>query len=258
MWYALGMSRGVKRFVYLGGLLAVIALFMSWYIATSQPAPSCKDYIQNQGEEGVDCGKVCGNYCLPQTLRPIESVGVPRVLPLDAGRVSIVARVQNPNAAAARSLPYTLRLSGFNGEELHAQTGSLFLYPNEVRTVGFPAIAVPLLSIGKAELVFGVPDWGAKELFIRPKMVARSQSTTRDERGGFVVQGTIANEDIVAFSAVGILAVLKDASGQPIGVAQTEISGLAPGEVRQFRLIHPALSASADPSATEIVLVARQ
>ena len=65
------MDRLLKQFLFALLFLAIFGGISFWIYRITRPVVSCFDKIQNQGEEAVDCGGVCGNFCL-SSLKPIE------------------------------------------------------------------------------------------------------------------------------------------------------------------------------------------
>ena len=93
------MPRSLKQFLYALLFIAFFsgAGFLSYRIFL-KPAVSCFDKVQNQGEEGVDCGMVCGTICLPSDLKPIEVFGSVSLFRPSPDVVSVLAQLRNANA----------------------------------------------------------------------------------------------------------------------------------------------------------------
>lgn len=89
-------------------VLLLIAGGVSYLIL--HKTPSCVDGIQNQDEEGIDCGGTsCTYLCNAREAEP--SVRFVRTFSPLPGRTDVIAYVDNPNTnAAAKQAPYTIEL----------------------------------------------------------------------------------------------------------------------------------------------------
>ena len=65
--------RLVKQLLYGGVLILIIAGAAVWiYRGAIFIAPTCSDGIQNQTEEGIDCGAICGISCEQKYLKELS------------------------------------------------------------------------------------------------------------------------------------------------------------------------------------------
>ena len=98
-----------QLFYALGALFIVVVLgTLVWYGFFYQRA-TCTDNIQNQNEEGVDCGGVCAKLCVAPPVTALWSRAV-RIAP---GVYHAVALVKNPKSdALGIGLPYSFSLFG--------------------------------------------------------------------------------------------------------------------------------------------------
>src|SRR5882724_8010535 len=98
------MDRRAKQIIYgIAFLLFWALIFTGVYFIFFHAAASCFDGVQNQNEEGIDCGSVCPTSCLPQTLAPIELVEPVKNFIVDQNHLSFLATVKNQNPAYAAS-----------------------------------------------------------------------------------------------------------------------------------------------------------
>src|SRR3989344_4259594 len=94
------MRRFLKQFLFGLFFLAIFGGVGFWIYSATRPVLTCFDKIQNQGEEDVDCGPVCGNACL-SLLKPVEVRGSYIFKVKEESGVSdhdVLFRVSNPNA----------------------------------------------------------------------------------------------------------------------------------------------------------------
>jgi len=66
-----------------------------------------------------------------------------------------------------------------------------------------------------------------------------------------VVVGQVTDADTTPFRTVLIVAVLKDAQGNPVGASQTVIDSIASNETKNFSITYPA-TVGVNPAATEV------
>ena len=120
-----------RRQTIILGIAAFAALGIAAFVYINyQPAPSCSDGLQNQGERAADCGGPCAAVCV-QELRPLV-VEWARVFPIAGGLYDVVARVSNPNETiGAALLHYTFELFDSENLSITRRTQSTFVNPNE-------------------------------------------------------------------------------------------------------------------------------
>lgn len=247
------MSRIGKQFAYGAFYIVVLALIAAgFYFAFLKPAPSCFDSIQNQKEEGIDCGGPCSRACIPASIKNIEIVD--RILSFEPApsSISFLARVSNPNLDyATRNFSYQLSLRNASGAVVKSIPGSSFIYAGEVKYIFMPNISVSRSSFDKVDLEINGASWLAANEFVGPPQLAVSRVQTNVSNSKVVAEGQATNNDIVSFPRVTILAIFKGKLGQTAGVSQTELDNLSPNESRQFSVSYPAVT-DFDISATQV------
>ena len=147
------MSWAAQRRLVILLILGSIALafFATLLIATLYKTPSCADTVQNQGEEGVDCGGSCTYLCQASELPP--TVLFTKALPNGTGGTDVIAEVENKNAtAAAQQVSYTLTLYGTDQTLLRKINGTLDLPPATRVPVFVPGITFGKQHVGSAFL----------------------------------------------------------------------------------------------------------
>jgi hypothetical protein len=210
---------------------------------------------QDAGEEGLDCGGVCAKVCLPQDLKPLEVVGVIVRRPAP-GFVTIVGKVQNPNGAlAVREMSYQFEFYDAEGKAVRTSPSrSMFLYAGEVRYVPLYEADGAIPEGGAVDLVLGEPTWAKASEFQRPD-VAVVERTVQAAESGLTVVGRITHRDTVRIPRATVIALFYDPAGRsPLGVSETTLTGLLPGETREFAIVHPPIEGY-DPARLELVVV---
>ncbi|RJQ29344.1 hypothetical protein C4571_01810 [Candidatus Parcubacteria bacterium] len=234
------MPRRLKQVVYGFFYLIFFALLGTGiYFLFLKPEVSCFDKRQNQNEEGIDCGRVCGNICLPATLKSLALLDQPSVLPIDETHSSILITMQNPNADyGARSFGYEVVVYDRSGASLQSLENRSFIYPGEIKRILLPNLAFGKSSLGRVEVTFENPDWAKGEDFKRPSLLLQDQKT-RIEGSNVVIEGKVTNQDTLPLRRVGVVGVFEGKLGQTVGASLTEIESIFPNETRSFTLVHP-------------------
>jgi hypothetical protein len=246
------MSRRVKQVVYGIFYLVVLgAIITGIYFLFLKPAPSCFDNIQNEGEQGVDCGGPCAKLCISSSIQPIVALAAVRVFPLSGGNVTILAQLENANSDyAASSFDYTVTLYGTDGSTIATLNGTSFAYADETKYLILPNKPVSGTASRADIAVSGIQWVPAAQMGLTPQFAFTNITSAIGANGFMAVSGSITDRDVSSFRNIIVMAVFKDAAHTPIGASQTELDSLAPGETLGFSVSYPALP-NVDISATE-------
>jgi len=248
------MTRRVKQIVYSTFYLIVLICFVSaFYFVFIKPAPTCFDNVQNQNEEGIDCGGPCARFCLPHDLKPIDVVDRIYKFEPDSAHLSLLARISNPNLGyAAKNFSYSFLLYDDKGVLVQSFSGNSFIYAGEVKYIAVPNVAAPLTSFSRIDFKLENPKWvPALEFGSQPQIALRGTEARISNNNSLATEGQIVNNDTLLFPSVKIVVVFKGQLGQLTGVSETEINNLAPNESRPFSVVHPPIT-NVDISGTKI------
>jgi hypothetical protein len=243
------MSRGTKQLLYILAYSALFVFVVGSIYAVLKPPPTCTDGVQNQGEEGVDCGDVCGVIC-SNKLSPLQERGSARMFSPATGTIAILASVANPNQDyAVKNFSYRIVWQDKDGAE-RSIPGSTWIYAGEEKYIlGFADGEIGFTP----HIVFsGAPDWAKKADFPRVDISSRDVQTVK-EGPNYRARATIVNNDTTPVSKVEATAVFYDKFNNPVGVAPAQTQGLISGEVREISTVHPALN-QIDPLRTAFFL----
>jgi len=223
--YTLAMTwAGERRLIVLSILGAILVAFIVIIlIATFYKSPTCTDGVRNQNEQGIDCGGSCSYLCTANEEPP--TVLFTKAIPSGVGRLDVVALVENKNAtAAAKDVPYTITIYSFGQSLIQRVSGTLDLPP-----AGSVPVFVPGIASGKqaVETSFLSIDGSAVRWYsltsdprILPSVsdivLAGSTSSPR-------VMATLSNSDVAPMENVGVIAIVRDFSGNAIGASATLI-----------------------------------
>lgn len=246
------MSRTAKQVVYgaiyVGVFFGIVAAIYFLYL---KPAPSCFDKIQNQSEEGVDCGGPCSKICTPN-IQPIAVMGDIKTFATSQNHVTFLARVTNVNSDfAARNFAYRLDLYNETGTVVQSLFGQSFIYAGEVKYLILPNEEVTS-SVSSVTLMATSSEWVKSSDFgTAPQFVFQNVGAGTVSSGTIGVSGALINKDASAFDKVTVVAIFKDIAGTPVGASQTELDNVAANGTYDFSVTYPATQ-GVNFAATEV------
>ncbi len=234
------MGRFVKQFIYGGAFLLIIGLVVWGMYRAFVPAPTCFDGIQNQGEEGIDCGAVCGKAC-PVPVQALQVLPIQFIRNAD-GSWDALAHLENVNSTygAARA-DYALTIQSATGATLASRTGSTYVNPIQPRYLDVPlgklstapasaSLQVPANGVQWAELALNAA--GSVQFVVRNETLAPAASA-------FHYEATVTNRSDFDFNQVDIVVLLDDAAGRIIAAGSTVVQTLVANETRAFTVDWP-------------------
>lgn len=244
-------SRRIKQFVYgLVFIIVIVLVIIAFYAFFLKPASSCFDGIKNGGEQGIDCGGPCAKLCLPTGTQPISEIGAVDVFTPLAGHVTLLAQVVNPNANFAASVfDYTFNLYDSAGNILGTIPGTSFIYADQTKYLVVPNQAVSG-TVDHATLVIAPPAWiPAATLGSVPQFMFQNVAASSPASGTLAISGTVIDQDAASFSNLGIVAILKNSTGLPVGVSVTELDSISPNQPANFSVTYPIALQAINPAA---------
>ncbi len=234
-------ARRAKQIVYGALYLIIVVGIFAWiYRSFIYAAPSCFDNVQNQNEEGIDCGGVCAKAC---TSGLEITVGDFKTFVSAPGRGTFLARVENHNTGfGAKSFQYEFDIYDASGTVIASVPGQSFIYDSEVKYLVLANVAVPAAMDHAGLAVTGVNWVPASEMglvpqFGNPLTITGNAMTSNTA----TVTGVLTDNDISAFNNILIVAVFYGNSGLPIGASQAQLDAIAPHETKNFSVSYPAV-----------------
>jgi hypothetical protein len=218
--------------------LLIVYKIYSWV----KPADNCFDSVQNQNEQGIDCGGVCVQKC--------EIVAEHDLVVQEAGFVEsgvadsydLYAVVANPNQTiGSESFDYKFTVRNSDGGAVAIKSGTGFILPGETKYVVESNIATQGMP-EKVELSISNPLWDeANDAYEKPqlKVVNKQYSEITNGIGFAEATGLLKNESSMDFTTVSIRIILKDEQGKIIALNSTEMNTVVSGENRDFRVFWP-------------------
>lgn len=240
----LTLTRDTKRLtIIVIYIFAFLGMGLGMYMWL-RPAATCFDGKQNQNEGGIDCGGICSQMCIENVTGQPLVIEEATAFLAGEGSYDAVMRVTNPNnAVGAKTFRYRLELLDARGQVVGETKGESWVLPQETKTLlAFGVVA----SESPAKTVLTIEDVTWTKLVnydIEPKLGVYNQTylpSSRSGELGGVATGLITNESDYDFRLVTIKVVLRDASGKPLAINQTDRRTFLSGEQHSFRLVWPA------------------
>lgn len=227
-------------------IVLIIILFLGAagsgvYFGFFRQAPTCADNIQNQKEEGVDCGGPCMS-CERRTIKDVEILWTKYLL-LENNRYDLVARISNPNPNfGLAQFDYIFKIYDSLGEPIKEQTSKSFILPGQVKYLIEGNVEVGQ-KVSRIELVI---DSTAKDRWSKindeyraPSLYARDKQFRflDNPAGAAEISGVLVNDSAYDFDMVNISAIVMDKSKQVIAANKTQAYTIKAGEGRYFSML---------------------
>lgn len=221
------MSWSITRqlLIALGVVSAVAAVTAVLYFSVFYTPASCSDGIQNNSEEGVDCGGSCVRLCVAPNLSTVWA----RSVYVAPGVYHAVAQVKNPNTAAAGSFAYTVSLYDAENILITERRGTFSILPGEVATLFEPNVVTGERTPTRTFVDIGQGVFSRAE---RESSPVRTVSFSIDEsrpRLSVIVE----NHTLFPVDEVVVTALLYNDQEIVTHASQTTIERLSPRERRE-------------------------
>lgn len=223
------MSWAARRRLIILSILGAVILAIVAIIFTTvfYKAPSCVDGVQNQNEEGVDCGGSCPYLCA--ALEQPPTVLFTKALTNSAGRTDVVASIENKNAtAAAKNVPYSVALYGADHVLVREISGELDLPPGATETVFIPGIASGKQAVATAflDIAPSAPQWFT--MTADPRIVPTVSSVVQNGTAKAPrIEAVLANGSVTPLDTVRIVVLVRDTQNDVIAASQTLVPTIA-------------------------------
>lgn len=221
------MTWASRRQAFILGTLAVVLLtvvgVVTFLIIRAEPEPTCADGIQNQTEDGVDCGGTCAYLCVADLAPP--SVAFVRTVP-SGTRTDVIAHVVNRNTSAAvKGARYTIELFGADRTLVAARDGVVDLVPGAVTPIFIPGILNGSRFEGQAFLTFNDTSirWYRESRVVPSPVIEEARVTDAVPPR---VTALVRNAGAFPMEDLTLIATVFDAAGTPIAASQTLVQDI--------------------------------
>lgn len=233
-------KRSFKKTIIIIVYIILFSLLGYFIYSLVRTKPTCSDKIQNQKEEGIDCGGPCDVCAKAPEVVPI-AVKEKSFVFGGQGKFDVMARISNPNSKyGADKFDYKFVLKGADGSVLTERSGTDFILP-----AGSKYIVETNLETNNqpANVEFSISnsEWQEFTGYEEPQLNIYNKRYDLISSGvGFSkVYALMRNESPFDFNVVKIKIVLRDADGKPIALNSTEMRTILSNEQRDFTLIWP-------------------
>ena len=238
-----------RQLSYFSIFALVVILIVGGIIWFFWPSATCFDNRQNQDEEGVDCGGVCGKKCLGQ----VEDVRViwTRFFEVEKGFYNAAALIDNPNIfAGTGDFVYRFKLHDKDNILIAIREGRTFINPQE-RFVVFESRMRTLARIPyHASIEIDPISWERRE-GQKSDIVSFGYKLIREPFGRLAA--TLRNNDIFDVQNIEVVAILMDASENAIAVSRTIVESIADESEKEIGFTWPFLIAE-EPAAIQLYI----
>ncbi len=238
------MSRVTKQLVILVLFFILVGGVSAAFYFLSKPEPTCFDGIQNQDEEGVDCGGACLLQCVT-TKRKVEDLELVfvRTLRVSEGSYAAVAKLNNKNDDfGASRLSYEFQFFDARDTLIGSELGISYILPREERYIIEPRLLLPS-DPRRVDFTIKEVAWerlrdytGEPELFVRDQLYKRLDA---GEANFSEFSGILKNASHFDFDTIYVGVVLINPHDETIGVGTIEIKTMKSGEERFFKIGWP-------------------
>ena len=226
-----------RRLAVFGILFLIFGIFAYWfYDAKIKEHPSCSDKIQNQEEEGVDCGGPCQKICSFKAAK--VNIKWTRAFEVVDGVFNIASEIENPNYSYAYDLDYKLKFINSRGIKVGEIKQHTHLNPLEKKIIFYPGIKLKGQKIDKVFLIQdriynlkNIPEQDDK-LTVNAKELNYENNLTR-------LKVIIQNDDFKPQRNIQVSGVLMDATGTVIDINRTYIDYLDKYEKKEVYMTWP-------------------
>lgn len=223
-----------RRWTYISVIATVIVvLIVVPGFFTFYKAPTCFDGIQNEGEQGIDCGGPCTKLCQTAFLpAKIMWADAEEIVP---GTYDLGAYIENSNLnGAATNVPYTFSVYDDQGVLITEQNGTMTIPAgrNTLAFIGGVKTGTRVPAKGGVTFQFDAsPIWGKSydslgNLVIGTPNFNESGSSATGVVSSLTVP--IGNSGLTPYNNVTVYAVLSDKNGNHIGFSETYLNSVPP------------------------------
>lgn len=214
--------RAQRQLTYFGIFSGIIFLIVFSLIYFFNPAPTCFDRIQNQEEEGVDCGGSCEKGCLGD----IKDIVVlwTRFFQITSAHYDVAVLVENPNLfAGVRLVQYQIKLHDEKNVLVAIRNGITFINPQERFIIFESNIQTANRVPAQASIEFEPIAWARIEEE-KPQITAFNFQISRFPTGRLDM--TIRNGNFLPEENLETAVALLDENGNAFAVSRARVESI--------------------------------
>ena len=244
------MLSRIQKQIVIGGVFGVFLFGVVAIIITLLPLrkevveATCFDGIQNQNEEGTDCGGACIS-CKAAAERLLQDIIIywAQAFPVKQGLYDFAAYIENPNFSyGGEEIVYRFVAYDMDGREVGSFDGMTFILPHEKKYIIAPQSGG--LDRTPASTTFDIQSiaWQKLTNFSDPGLYVEERlfATQPDAPGTYAQgSGTVVNGSPYNVRSIEVAFIAFDSSGNPLAVNRSEIETVRSKERRFVKVVWP-------------------
>lgn len=213
-----------RKLIYtLIALLPLILIAGVIYVTTFFPEPTCFDGLQNQNEEGIDCGGVCERIC-QDPLADLDVVWSRSFLVSDS-IYNAVAYIENPNSdLIARDVPYKFRIYDKDNILITERRGVVNLFSQPKTAIFISGINTRNRALGRTVFEFLEQPYWEESPYTDVQFGIENRNL--DVSSYPELSLDVVNKNTRSFRNIVLVAFIYNNSGEAVHVSQTVIDSL--------------------------------
>jgi len=228
-------KRFVKQIIIALILILILSGFGFLVYYFSRPGPTCTDGIQNQLEEGIDCGGPCTS-CDVASLEEVKVIWV-KVIPTQSNFYDLAAQIRNPNQNhGSEEIFYKFELYDDAGNIVVQRSGRTFILPNQTKYLTQTRVMASRL-VSQVRLSFDETNWQRIEDYQSPQLFIQQKEYRllgSEEAGFSQARAVLVNKSSFDFDKVDIDILLFDSGRNLLALNSTEMRTLLSNQERDF------------------------
>ncbi|TRZ82461.1 hypothetical protein D4R86_01635 [bacterium] len=232
-----------KRNIIIFVIIVLLLLFLVavFFVSRKSLPEDCFNNIQDNGEQGIDCGGPCSKKCdLLESLKVLWT----KIIPAGENKYYFLSLIKNPNALYGVSL-FNYKFIGLNNEDkvVSERQGEDFILPGESKYIFDEINIEDLNNAQKFDLEISDLMWQRFSSYQKPTLFVINKEIKDIDEGGFnlKVGGRLINDSIYNLRMVGLKVVLFDERDNPIAFNKTYLGNIRSQEKRDFHVFWKAI-----------------
>ena len=216
-----------RKTTYILSIFSVFAIIFAIILFNFlNKAPTCSDGIQNQGENGIDCGGPCNILCRADYSNPSVTWGPVKEKVLSNGTYNFLTYLQNPNiGVGAYNVPYMLSVYDQDNVLLYQKKSTTYIPPNSTFVVFEDNINLNDKIPARTRFEFtGSPVW-QKIDSVESNLTAISKNLVNEDTKPKLLV-TIKNSSLKQITNIESVAILYDENNNAIAFSKTKIDSI--------------------------------
>ncbi len=206
----------------------VIIILIIIFFSVFYKKPTCFDGIQNEGEQGIDCGGPCTKLCRANYVNPTV-LWIRWAKVLSSGAYNILAYAENPNiGVGASNVPYEFKIYDKNSILLYDGKGFASIPANNDFVAFVSGINIHDKIPTRIDFEFtGAFNW--KKIPNVEKDIVVSSKNLINEDTAPKLFATLQNGTLNQVDNIESVAILYDQNANAIAFSKTVTDSIAPG-----------------------------